>query len=267
MPRDLQNKPIIITGASSGIGAATAVACAQAGMPVLLNGRNADALDRVANQVRAAGVNVAIVAGDVTDHALNARLLDTCAEQLGGLYAVFANAGYGFTKPFHQLTDGELRGIFEVNFFASCALICAAAQRLIHAQQPGHLLFCSSAAARLTFPGFAAYTATKAAQHHVARSMQMDLAPHNIDVSSVHPVGTSTAFFERADALNAQLDSDAKTGGGPAWMRQPPERVAQAIVNCLRRPRREVWPSFLARYAAAAITAFPRLNNTLAGAG
>ena len=79
MARDLTDQVIVITGASSGIGAATAVACARAGMDVVLNGRDAVRLEEVARQVRATGRGAEPVAGDITDAGLNTRLLDAAA--------------------------------------------------------------------------------------------------------------------------------------------------------------------------------------------
>ena len=95
----LTDKAIIITGASSGIGAASAVACARAGMSVLLNGRHEVRLAKVAKQIRELGQRVEVVVGDVTDRNLSEQLLDTAESSFGGFYAVFANAGIGLDQP------------------------------------------------------------------------------------------------------------------------------------------------------------------------
>ena len=99
MARDLTDQVVVITGASSGIGAATAVACARAGMDMVLSGRDAARLDDVARQVRATGRGAETVAGDITDAGLNTRLLDTAAARFGRFDVVLANAGYGFKRP------------------------------------------------------------------------------------------------------------------------------------------------------------------------
>lgn len=264
MPRDLRDKVIIITGASSGIGAATAIACARAGMHAVLNGRNEDALQRIADEVRQRGTRAATLTGDVTEPDLSTRLLDLATAEFSGFHAVFANAGYGFKVPFHELAEDKLRQIFEVNFFAACDLLQRAAQRLIAAGSPGHLLMCSSAVARLTMPAFGAYSASKAAQHHICRAARMDLRPHKIDVSSVHPIGTRTAFFDRAAGESGLSITQAEPAGGPAWLQQSPERVARAVVRCLRNPCPEVWTCLSVRIFAALATLFPRAMD-LAG--
>lgn len=262
MPRDLTNRVLVITGASSGIGAATVVACARAGMDVVLNGRDGERLEQIAQQVRAGGRTAETVVGNVTAPGLNKRLLDVAEERFGHFDVVFANAGYGFSKPAHALDDAELRRIFDVNFFAANELICAAARRLLAHKQPGHLLMCSSAVAKFTLREFSAYSATKAAQNHICRAMRMELRKRGIEVASVHPVTTRTAFFQRAGEHGGQqCDPDHAFDHVPGWLLQPPERVATAIVRCLRRPRPEVWTSLTTRLIAGLITAFPGLGD------
>jgi short-subunit dehydrogenase len=260
MFRDLANRVIVITGGSSGIGAATAIACAKAGMDVLLNGRDAERLQQVANAVRDCGRSAELVVGDVTEPGISVRLLDTAVQRLGRFDVVYANAGYGFKKPTHELSDTELRRIFEVNFFAANELLCESARRLLAAKRPGHLLMCSSAVAKFTLPNFAAYSATKAAQNHFCRAMRMELRRHGIEVTSVHPITTRTEFFVRSAEYSAtSADAEDRSSPGPNWLLQSPETVANAIVRCLRQPRPEVWTSFSVRAAAALMTLFPRL--------
>jgi short-subunit dehydrogenase len=261
MTTELRNRTIIITGASSGIGAATAVMCATAGMDVLAHGRNAEALQRVAVAVRQCGRRCEVVAGDVCAPGLAERLLDVADETLDGCYAVFANAGYGFKKAEHELEAAELRQIFDVNFFAACDLLFAAARRLIARQERGHLLMCSSAVAKFTLRNFGAYSATKAAQNHICRAMRMELKPHRIEVSSVHPITTRTDFFARAAAHSGQPDAGQSRAPGPFV--QPPERVARAVVNCLRRPRAEVWTSRLTQTLGGLMNIFPSLMDAI----
>ena len=96
MARDLHGKVIVITGASSGIGAATALACAKAGMNVVLNARRADKLDAVADLARQAGAEAVTVVGDVTEPGISGRMLEAAYDRFDRFDAVFANAGYGF---------------------------------------------------------------------------------------------------------------------------------------------------------------------------
>jgi short-subunit dehydrogenase len=265
VPKDLTNQVIIITGASSGIGAATAVACARAGMDCVLNGRRAERLEEVAEQVRRCGRVAEIVVGDVTAEGMSTRLLDAAQRRFGRFDAVLANAGYGFNKPVHETRPDEWRRIFEVNFLAATELLSEAARRLIAQRRRGHLLMTSSAVAKFTLRGFAAYSATKAAQNHVCRAMRMELRSHGIEVTSIHPITTRSEFFERAAVYEGGTPDPAHPfGRSPRWFAQSSEKVARAIVRGLRRPRPELWLSPTVRVSAGLMTVFPRLADVVA---
>ncbi len=139
MTIDLHQRPIVITGGGSGIGAATAVACAAAGMPVVLAGRPLETLESVRACIEADGGHAAVISLDVTDIAHAARVLDFATEQFGVPWAVFANAGRGLDRPAHRTTDEEMRAIFEVNYFAAHRLLSQAAARMIAGGHGGHL--------------------------------------------------------------------------------------------------------------------------------
>lgn len=233
-------------------------------MHVVLNGRRADRLNEVAERVRPFGRSAETIVGDVTDPGLNARLLDTAQQRFGHFDVVFANAGYGFKKAEHELDMAELRRVFEVNFFAAHELIAEAARRLLAEHRRGHLLMCSSAVAKFTLPNFAAYSATKAAQNHFCRAMRMELRRQGIEVASVHPITTRTEFVSRAVEYSGEVAPPAAKPGSPeAWLTQSPEKVANAVVRCLRRPRPEVWTSCSIRLATGLMTMFPRLMDAV----
>lgn len=262
MARDLKNQVIIITGASAGIGAVTAIACARAEMDVLLSARRAEKLEEVAAAVRAAGRKAHIVAGDVAQPGFSERLLDEAQNHFGRFDVVFANAGYGIEKPIIRADEEEIRRMFEVNFFASLTLVSEAARRLIAHDRSGHLLMCSSAVAKFTLPYYGLYSATKAAQNLVCRSMRLELEHHGIDVSSVHPISTRTEFSDVVAALSHPHGAHGRVAEhSPSMFIQPAERVANAIVKCLRHPRPEVWTSFSTRLAAGLMTFSPRFGD------
>ncbi|MCZ6836088.1 MAG: SDR family NAD(P)-dependent oxidoreductase [Planctomycetota bacterium] len=258
MPIDLRDKGIIITGASSGIGAATAIECAKAGMHIVLNARREDKLKDIAHRIEKLGRKTTLVVGSVTDDGMTQRLLDEAERTLGGFHAVFSNAGYGLDQPAVDLDDASLRNIFEVNFFASVDLINSAARRLLEQKRQGHLLMNSSCLAKFTLPHHSAYSATKAAQNHFCRAMRLELRPDGIEVSSVHPITTTTEFFEVSQQRSG---NEAFKGNvpdhAPRMFIQPPEKVAKAIVKCLRKPRPEVWTSHIVRATASFMTLFP----------
>lgn len=258
MGRILTGQVAIVTGASSGIGAATAVAMARAGMDVLLAARRQDRLAGVAQVVESLGRRARIVALDVANAGHERQLLDEAERQFGRFDVVFANAGYGLERDVHLTPDADLRAIFEVNFFASVALLRESARRLRAAGRGGHLLMCSSCLSKFSLPGHGAYAASKAAQESICRAMRFELLPHGIEVASVHPITTTTEFFSES-AARSGLRGGAVPEHAPRWALQPPERVADAIIDCLRRPRSEVWTSEIVRLSAALFNACPWL--------
>ncbi len=254
---DLAGKPICITGGSSGIGRATAIACAAEGMPVVLTARREDRLGVVVKEIEATGGRALAFPGDVTDRAAMTAMVDRCVSTYGSVYSVYANAGYGIDDPVHKVDERAMRDMFEVNYWGTMNVIWAALPHMMAAKS-GHIVICSSTIAKISLPGCGAYCATKAAQNMIGRAMNLELADQGIRTSTVHPVGTRTEFFDIAKGHS----SDAQTTldkHAPKWAMQSSRTVANAIVSCLHRPRPEVWPSWavFVRVALGITTAFP----------
>jgi hypothetical protein len=253
----------IITGASAGIGAATAVELARTGHDLVLVARRRERLAEVAARASDAAkrlVRTEIVTADVSHAGTATRILDEAERAFGRFDVVYANAGYGLERPMHRMTSDELRAMFETNFFSSTELCNEAARRLIAAGRGGHLLMCSSCVAKFTLPSFGAYSASKAAQAHVARAMAYELRPYGIMVSSVHPVTTATEFFEVVrEALEDGERQQYAIHDLTTFFVQRPEKVARAIARTIGTSRTEIWTSLPTRVAAGVITAFPWL--------
>jgi len=256
----LTNRVIIITGASSGIGEATALEAARHGLDCVITARREDRLNDVAGRVRALGRRCEVVVGDAADPSLPEKLLDRAEQAFGRFDVVFANAGYGLDRAMLDMTPRELRDMFEVNFFASFDLLQQAARRLIERGQRGHLLMCSSCIAKFTLPHAGAYCATKAAQNHVCRAMRIELRARGIEVSSVHPIGTATEFSE-ASARRSGKPQREHGPHTPRLFMQPSARVARAVIRSLKRPKPEVWTSLTMRLVSGVLVMFPRLAD------
>jgi len=266
-PRSVSEAPLhptpvaVITGASAGIGSATAVELARRGHDLLLVARRRERLEQVAERAaREAGraVRTEIVVADVAERGTGARILDAAERAFGRFDVVYANAGYGAERPMHAMDDAELRRMFETNFFSSVELCNEAARRMIATGRRGHLLMCSSCVAKFTLPAFGAYSASKAAQAHVARAMAYELRPHGIMVSSVHPVTTATEFFDVVrEGVPAGEVQHYSIHDMSRFFVQRPEKVARAIGRAIGTGRTEIWTSFPTRVAAGMITAFP----------
>jgi short-subunit dehydrogenase len=257
---ELKGKPIAITGASSGIGAATALACARAGMPVAISARRADKLEEVAARIREVGGRVLVSQVDVTSTADCQRFIEETIDAFGSVYAVYANAGYGLEVPVHAMTDRQMRDMFETNFFGTMNTIWPAVPHMVKAGA-GHILICSSCLARMPIPYYGAYSATKAAQHHAGRAMRLELEPFGVHVSTVHPIGTKTEFFDQVKHRTGSAELIEHT---PDTFMQTPSFVAACTVKCLRRPKAEVWTGVSGRFVrfGMSVTALlPRVGD------
>lgn len=252
MSVSLEGKTIVVTGASSGIGAATAMACVNAGMRCVITARREDKLKQIASDL---GENCSYIVGDVTENNFNAHLLD----ESGDVYAVFANAGHGIDQ---RMIDCELdlfRELFELNVVAAVELASLAAQKMIE-EKRGHILLCTSCLSKFATPHHGAYCASKSALEAIAKSMRMELRADSVFVSTVHPIGTRTEFFDRSATRSGKGTSEF-AHQIPSWLMQPPERVANAVVRCLKRPKPEVWTSVPMRLASTIFSAFPRVAD------
>lgn len=254
MPADLTDRVLIVTGASSGIGAATAQAAAQAGMRVALAARRAERLEQVAERIRQTGGQALAVPTDVTDGQQVQNLIDQTVDHFGRLDALFANAGFGVLHPLAEPDGGIEQRVWDVNYFGTLRCIRAAVPAM-QKQGGGHLIICSSIVGRTGLPYYGTYAATKAAQHALAASLALELEPDRIHVSAVYPIGTRTEFFRVAAHENGR---DALEENTPEIAQQSPQQVARSIVRCLRRPTSEVWPSRIGRRAMLLWTRFPR---------
>ncbi len=268
MSINLSARPIAITGASSGIGAATALACARAGMPVALGARRKDKLDELVARIEREGGRAVAMALDVRDAKACEAFVRLCVDRFGSIYAVYANAGYGEEVAIDAMSDERLREMFEVNFFGTMNVVRPALGAMLgqtvaasDRTPRGHVLICSSCVARQTLPYYGAYSATKAAQHHVGRAMKLELESKDIAVSTVHPIGTRTEFFE---SVEERSGGTKLVSHSPSFFMQTPEYVAERIVRCLKRPKAEVWPGVLGKFVRvgmAVLTVFPGLAD------
>jgi short-subunit dehydrogenase len=229
-------------------------------MPVALGARREDKLLAVAERIRQEGGRAIVVRTNVDSPDDCTALVERTVAEFGSIYSVFANAGYGANTPIATSCDADVRAMFETNFFGTLNTIRPALPHLLKAGR-GHVLICSSCLSKFALPWHAVYSATKAAQDHVGRSLLIELKPKGIAVSTVHPIGTTTEFFEQSAVRSHPGQPKAADIRTPRFMMQPPERVANAIVASLRRPKGEVWTSLSVRMAFALLSAFPGLRD------
>ena len=254
MARDLTNKVILITGASSGIGRATALACAEAGMRVSLIARRGEKLQKLAAEVASTGHKAHFFSADVRNQDDMKQAFNDCWDTFGRLDAVFANAGYGQIVNVLKMTEMDERAMFETNYFGTTRTLRLALPMMRETKNGlKHMLVCSSAASEIGLPTLGVYSATKAAQDSVAGAIRGELHDEGFSVTSVHPIGTKTDFMRVA--------GEEQNNNTPSMLQQTPQKVAKRIVGVLGKPKPEVWPSRLTRVGLAAGTLSPRFAS------
>ena len=254
---DLRSKPIAITGASSGIGRATALACAAAGMPVVAGARRLDLLESLVAEIRASGGRAEAVVCDVDKPEDGEKLAARTVEAFGSIYAVFANAGFGLEGAVVDLTTAQWEGIIRTNFFGTLNTIHPALARM-RAAGAGHVLICSSCVSKMGLPFHSAYSATKAMQDHVGRALRLELAESGIHVSTLHPIGVATEFSARVAEKAGGKRTAVRT---PDSMKQTPAFVASRVEACLRQPVGEIWTHTPTRLGMGLLTMIPSLAD------
>jgi short-subunit dehydrogenase len=254
VPRNLAGVVVIVTGASSGIGAATAVACGQEKMRVVLAARRRDRLDRVADEVRAAGGEARVVPTDVRDESAVHALVEGTVAAWDRLDILVNNAGAGVLAPIGDTTAADFEDQLHVNFLSAVYGVLAALPHMRRAGA-GHIVNVASVVGKRASPFRSAYVAAKFALVGLSEALRMELAGQGIDVTCVCPIGTATEFH------TAEVNRLGVSGrGGPV---QTPAHVARAIVRALRRPRPEVHPYPPARALFVANALAPRLVDRL----
>jgi NADP-dependent 3-hydroxy acid dehydrogenase YdfG len=200
---------LIITGASSGIGAETARAAAEAGYRLVLGARRIDALNELADQLGGEERAVAVRC-DVTEWEDNQRLAETAIERFGGFDAVFSNAGFGARRGFLEESPEHWRSMVLTNVLGAALTIRATLPHLLE-RDSGHYLITSSVAGRRALPG-SLYSATKHAATAIGEALRAELRQMrengSIRVTLIEPGIVDTPFFDAGAPSPGPLEAE-----------------------------------------------------------
>ncbi len=216
----------LVTGASSGLGRAIALALAQKGARVALVARRREALEAVAAEAAACGAEALVVPADVRDTGQVERAVAQVLQQWGRLDVVVANAGVYVRAPVAELTMPRLEEAMSVNYFGAARVLLAALPHL-RRQKGGHLVLISSLDALTPLPLDAPYVASKAALAGLGDVLRQELRREGIGVTVVYPGRIDTPMLEgwAVPRISAKI---------------PAERVARAVVRAVERGRGRV---------------------------
>lgn len=226
---EIADAVVIVTGASSGIGAAAARQLAERGARLVLAARRAE---RIASMAETLGATA--VPTDVTDPGDVDRLVAWCLEVHGRVDGLVNSAGQGLHVPVEQLEPTDLAAVFDLNVLG-CLRTMRAVLPAMRAQGSGSIVNVSSATSLRVVPGLAGYAATKAALDYLSLAARAEWAEAGITVSVVHPGLTATEFHDRLRA-----------GSVVSWPGMPapdaPDRPAAAVLYALEHGDAQVLP-------------------------
>jgi clavulanate-9-aldehyde reducatase len=229
---DLSGQVVAVTGASSGIGEATALACARAGAAVALAARRADRIQALAERIAGDGGRAIAVPADVGDEDQAHAFVERAHSELGRLDVLVNNAGVMLLGPIKNAPTDEWRQMIHVNVFG--VLYCThAALPLMHEQGSGHIINISSVAGRVARAGSAVYNLTKWGVGAFSEALRQETVEMGVRVTLVEPgaVATELAGHNRPEVL----EQIAKRFGGFTLLSA--EDIANAILYAIGQPQ------------------------------
>lgn len=191
--KTLDQKVILITGSSRGIGAAIALKMATAGAKVIVNyAGGKEAANEVVNQIKAQGGDAIALQADVSKSAEVKRMFDAAIAHYGKIDVLVNNAGIMITKTIKETTDEDFTRQFDINVRGTFNTMREAADKLA---DNGTVINFSTSVNRIMLPGYATYVATKAAVEQLTRVFSKEVGSRGINVNSVSPGPTNTELF------------------------------------------------------------------------
>jgi NADP-dependent 3-hydroxy acid dehydrogenase YdfG len=227
--RPLSGRVAVVTGASSGIGEASAEHLAALGARVVVLARRADRLDELVARIEKDGGAALALAVDVTDQAAVQAAADRVAAKIGVVDLLLNNAGVMLPAPVEELATDQWQQQIDLNISGLMHVIGAFTPQLVKAAEErgvADLINMSSIAAQNIFPTFAVYSATKAYVTHLSRHLRAELGPKKVRISAIEPgiVGTELQSHVTDEGALAWLESSKET---MEWL--TPEDVAQTV--------------------------------------
>jgi short-subunit dehydrogenase len=234
-PLPLKETVALVTGGSSGIGAALAIEFARRGADVVISSRRMDRLKGVADEIESLGVRALALSADVTRDGDLEEVVEKCLARFGRLDWVVANAGFGVGGAMADLALEDYRRQFETNVFGVLRTAYATWPALLESR--GALAIIGSVAGEIGFPQSSAYSMSKAAVHRLSESLYYEFAGAGVSVTSVVPgyIESEIRQVDREGVHHADSEDPV-----PPWLQMPADTAARKIVHAMIRRRRRL---------------------------
>jgi clavulanate-9-aldehyde reducatase len=230
----IQDKVVAITGASSGIGEATALACVKAGAKVALGARRRDRIDELAQRIRSDGGEAVAIETDVTDEASARAFVEGAREQLGGLHGLVNNAGVMLLGPVEGADTDQWRTMVQVNCLG--LLYCThAALPVMREEGAGHIVNVSSVAGRVASLGSAVYNLTKWGVVGFSEGLRQEALHANVRITIIEPGFVETELQGHNEGNPIVMEAMGKMREQIDPLQAPD--IADAIAFALTRPQ------------------------------
>jgi len=227
----------LITGASQGIGKATALLFARKGYNLVITARTKDRLESVAEEIRSLGTQALAITTDVSDRSAVEALVNLGIERFSQIDVLINNAGVCMTAPMAKTTIEDWQKIINVNLWGYIYTINTLLPHFI-ARKQGKIINVGSFGGKIPLPNMTAYCTSKYAITGLTETLRIELEPQGIQVSGIHPSVTNSDFMERAVFRDSDPEQMKQMLSSP--LTSQPEDVAKAIWDAVKHSQAEV---------------------------
>ncbi len=229
-----RSKTVLVTGASSGIGAALALELGRRGANVVLFARREDRLRELASQITAAGGKALACVGDVTREADLSEMVRRAETEFGGLDVVIANAGFGVVGRFEALNDQDYERQFQTNVWGVLRTLRSTLEPL--KKSSGRIAVVGSVTGYVSLPGNTAYAMSKFAVRALCDGLRLELQPYRVSLTHIAP-GFVESEIRRVNNQGKLLRGSKDQM--PSWLQMRAEVAARKILRAVAWRRRE----------------------------
>lgn len=252
---DFKNKIVLITGASSGIGRATANIFAKKGASIILVARRKEKLDQVAIDLKKFNVSTLVCECDVSDKSQVKKMSEKVLEKYESIDILVNNAGFAIYGSFSNLTTEEIESQMKTNYFGMIYCIKNFLPSMVK-KKSGHIVNVASVAGSFGLPGIASYCASKFAMLGFSEGLKHELKGTGVGLTVVSPIMVRTNFFDHKSFEKMPKYSPTSLSA---------ETVAKAILRAANSPRLEIIVPSVVRIAVWIKNTFPYLINPILG--